>query len=278
MEPNIEHWETLAAFHATGADRIYDLDALVAGRDSLTPFEDRALDTVTDGRGIEGLDVLHIQSHIGFDSISMARRGARVTALDFSPTALARAHEIADLVGVEISTVQSDARDLPHDLDGRFDIAYASIGALCWIDDLDRWMEGATRSLRAGGHLVIVEMHPLVCVFAERSPLVADFAYGGGVATAWSGQGSYANPEADFVTSTEEYAHSLGDVVSAAIGAGLTIRQLIEHDAMAFDPRGDFLERDEDGLYRFRLGVGADGRASSASPLPIMFTMVASKP
>ena len=277
MNPNFEHWETLAAFHATGGDRIYDLDALLGGRDSLTFVEDHAIDVATDGRGVSGLDVIHIQSHIGFDSVSMARRGARVTAVDFSPTALSRAREIAASAGVSIETIESDARDLPHSVDGRFDIAYATIGALCWIDDLDRWMEGAARSLRVGGHLVIVEMHPLICVFSEREPLVADFPYGGGTATTWSGQGSYANPDADFVTTTEEYAHSIADVTNAALDAGLRIDRLLEHDAMPFDPRGDFLELDADGLYRFRLGVGRDDQAASAMALPITYTLVATK-
>jgi SAM-dependent methyltransferase len=278
MNPNYEHWETLAAFHATGSDRIYDLDALLAGKDSLTVFEDQALDYVTGGRGIVGLDIVHIQCHIGFDSVSMTRRGAHVTAVDFSPTALERVREIAGAAGVVIETVESDARSLPHTLDGRFDIAYATIGALCWIDDLARWMASAARCLREGGHLVIVELHPLIGVFAQRDPLIADFPYGGSTAVSWSGQGSYANPEADFITTTEEYCHSIGDVTTAAIEAGLVVERLVEHDAMAFDPRGDFLVRDEDGQYRFRLGVGSDGLVASAAPLPIMFTLVAKKP
>jgi len=278
MNPNFEHWEMLAAFHATGSDRIYDLDALIGGKDSMTAIEENALDIATNGHGVEDLDIVHIQSHIGFDSVSMARRGARVTAVDLSPTALSRAREIAALAGVAIETIQSDARDLPHSLDGRFDIAYATIGALCWIDDLDRWMASAARTLRTGGYLVIVEMHPVICVFSERAPLTADFPYGGGAAVTWSGQGSYANPAADFTTSTEEYSHSIADVMNAAIDAGLRVARLLEHDAMAFDPRGDFLYLEEDGQYRFRLGVGADGTPASAAALPIMYTLVAAKP
>ena len=111
--PNFDHWETLAAFHGTGSDRFYDVDALIAGHDSFTDLEENALALATANNGVEGLDVVHIQSHIGFDSISMARRGARVTAVDFSPTALRRANEIAALAGVSLETVQSDSRDLP---------------------------------------------------------------------------------------------------------------------------------------------------------------------
>ena len=52
--------------------------ALVAGEDVLDDVESAAVGDVA------GLDVLHLQSHIAFDSISLARRGARVTCVDFS--------------------------------------------------------------------------------------------------------------------------------------------------------------------------------------------------
>jgi ubiquinone/menaquinone biosynthesis C-methylase UbiE len=275
--PNFDHWETLAAYHGTGSDRYYDVDALVAGHDSFTDLEENALALATSNNGVEGLDVIHIQSHIAFDSISMARRGARVTAVDFSPTALRRADEIAALVGVSIKTVESDSRDLPHSLDGRFDLAYATIGVLGWIDDLNAWMHSASRVLRAGGHLVIVEIHPLTNVFGSRDPLIADFPYGGGVPFAWRGTGSYANPNADFTTSTEEYPHSLSEIVQSVIDAGFELTRLLEHNDMAYDPHGDILDHDADGRYRFRIGVGPDGSPSSAATLPIAFTLLATK-
>ena len=275
--PNFDHWETLAAFHGTGSDRFYDVDALVAGHDSFTDLEENALALATSNNGVEGLDIIHIQSHIAFDSISMARRGARVTAVDFSPTALRRAEEIAALVGVSITTIQSDSRDLPPSLDGRFDIAYATIGVLGWIDDLNAWMHSASRVLRAGGHLVIVEIHPFTNVFGSRDPLIADFPYGGGVPFAWRGTGSYANPNADFTTSTEEYPHSLSEIVQSVVNAGFELTTLLEHNDMAYDPHGDILDHDADGRYRFRIGSGPDGSPSSAAALPIAFTLLATK-
>ena len=60
--PNFDHWETLAAYHGTGSDRYYDVDALVAGHDSFTDLEENALALATSNNGVEGLDVIHIQS------------------------------------------------------------------------------------------------------------------------------------------------------------------------------------------------------------------------
>ena len=45
---------------------------------------------------ISGLRGVHLQCHIGTDTISLARLGARMTGLDFSPAALIEARRIAD--------------------------------------------------------------------------------------------------------------------------------------------------------------------------------------
>jgi ubiquinone/menaquinone biosynthesis C-methylase UbiE len=82
----------------------------------------------------------------------LARRGARVTGVDFSPVALAKAADLAERCGVKVEWVQADAAELPHGLDARFDLAYATIGAIGWIEDIGAWMPrsppgcGSTRS------------------------------------------------------------------------------------------------------------------------------------
>jgi SAM-dependent methyltransferase len=147
-EPNREHWDALAAVHGEGRDAYYDLDALLAGRDTLSDAEDEAVRLALGD--VEGRDVLHLQCHIGFDSVSLARRGARVVGADFSPASLAKARSIADRAGVEVAFVEADATDLPRALHARFDLVYATIGVLCWIEDLRAWMRSAAAALRPG--------------------------------------------------------------------------------------------------------------------------------
>lgn len=275
---NLAHWEDLAVVHGGEADRYYDLAALIAGEDLMGSHEKSALDEATGGTdlsGVSGLDVLHIQSHIGCDSISMARRGARVTSVDFSPRALARCRALAKASGVEVETVEADARFLPESLDAGFDVAYASIGALCWIDDLDSWMSSAARALRPGGTLVLVELHPLLSMLATCEPLVFDFPYNNDGPRAFSGTGSYADPDADVSWTVVEYAHGVAEVVTSAARAGLSLRLLAEHTESSFDPRGDLLQKESDGMYRLRVGEGASGKP--AEPLPVLFTLLASK-
>ena len=263
-ELNRAHWDALAAVHGDGGDAYYDVDALVAGTRGLSRVEDEAVGDVA------GRDVLHLQCHIGFDSVVLARRGARVTGADFSPASLAKARALADRCGVEVAFVEADATNLPPELHGRFDVVYATVGVLCWIGDLDAWFGQVAAALRPGGRLVLVDIHPLANTIGSLDPLVLDFPYGGGAAQVFDEDGSYAAPDARVgATRTVEFPHSLGEIVTAALGAGLRVEALREHLEADFDPRGSFLRRDAGGLYRLEV---------AGTRLPVLFTLVAAKP
>jgi SAM-dependent methyltransferase len=274
---NLEHWESLAAFHGTGSDNYYDIPALIRGDLSLRPIERTGVDLAAQGRDLSGLQIAHVQSHIGIDSVHLARLGAHVTAFDFSPMALHRLRELATECGVSIRTVTADSQDLASDRFAtwhrRFDIVYATVGVINWIADLEAWMRGAHSLLKPGGRLVLLELHPLLCMPESLSPLVVDFPYVNDGVHHFEGTGSYANPDAGLAWSIDEYAWSLGETVNAAIAAGLTIVRLDEHVETAFDPRGRLLAKEDDGMYRLRIGVGAGGGA--AEPMPVLFTLVA---
>jgi SAM-dependent methyltransferase len=275
MEPPIEweaaralnqaRWDAFAALH--GQDAYYDTEALVAGRDSLTPEEDEAV-TASVG-SVTGLDVLHVQCHIGFDTISLARRGARVTGLDFSAASLAKAKAIAERCGVEIDWVQADSTAIGPSLAGRFDLAYATIGVLCWIADIGAWMRSVRATLRPGGRLILIDTHPLQEMVGSARPLSFDMPYANDGGHLFEGGSSYAVPDVELPGGQVCYAHSLGEIVSAAAAAGLRIDELTEHLRSSFEHRDEIPLREDDGWWRLR----ADG-----FPLPLLFTLRATRP
>ena len=57
---------------------------------------------------VAGLRGVHLQCHIGTDTISLARLGARMTGFDFSGAALTEARRIAALAGADVDFVQGD--------------------------------------------------------------------------------------------------------------------------------------------------------------------------
>jgi SAM-dependent methyltransferase len=265
-ELNRARWDALAALH--GQDAYYDTAALVAGRDSLTAEENDAV-AASVGR-VGGLDVLHVQCHIGFDSISLARRGARVTGLDFSPACLAKASAIAERCGVELECVQADSTAIGPSLAGRFDLAYATIGVLCWIADVDAWMRSVHATLRPGGRLILIDTHPLQDMVDTPAPLTFDMPYANDGGHRFDGDGSYALPDAKLPAGgSVYYAHSVGEITTAAADAGLHIDALTEHLSCSFEHRTGIPRREDDGWWRLR---------ANGMPLPLLFTLRATKP
>lgn len=266
LAANLAHWEQLAAVHGNGTDTMYDVPALIAGKPMMTAAELAAVESVG---GVRDRDVMHLQCHIGFDAIWFAQQGARVTGVDFSPAALAKAESIAARAGVSVRWVQSDAQRLPDSLAESFDIVYASIGAICWIEDLQAWMDGAARCLRPGGHLVLVDIHPLFGMIDTFEPLVADCSYAYAGPEEWVGDGSYADHSAPVIASrTLSFAHDLGEIVTCAVKAGLNVRELREVQEMHYFPRGGDAVPDPDGMYRIRIG---------GQTVPMLFSLTASK-
>lgn len=258
---NRAHWNDLAREH--GQDAYYDQAAILAGKLSLHEPE-RAL-----AGDVAGLDLVHLQCHIGHDSLSWARLGARVTGVDFSPVAVARARELAARAGLDVRFLQADVLALPGELCGRFDLAVATYGVLCWIGDLDGWAASAASTLRPGGRLVVVDIHPLYQMVDRLDPLTLDFPYADAGPHHVDEPGSYADPEADVgATGTVQWAHSLGELVTAVARAGLRVDRLVEHLSAEVDHRGGVLVQGADG--RWRLPVGGQD-------LPVLFGLGASK-
>lgn len=265
---NRAHWDALAEVHGNRRDRYYDVDALLSGQLRLTSHEAAAVAaTVGDP---SGRDVLHVQCHIGFDTITLARMGAKVTAVDLSPASLAKAADFAAQCGVDVEFVEANSMDLPAHLHGRFDLAYATYGVIGWISDLGAWMRSVAACLRPGGSLVLVELHPLIGTVKSVEPFRLWSDYATTEPEINDDDGSYAQPEDSVgVRLKVMYAHSLGEIVTAAAAAGLAIDELTEHNEVDFEVFEWLLDHDGDGRWRWSV----DGNL-----LPVLFTLRASKP
>lgn len=92
----------------------------------------------------------------------MARRGARVFALDNSARQLATAARLKAQHGLAIDFVHASAEQIPCK-DAQFDFAISEYGAAIWCDPLV-WIAQAHRVLKPGGRLTFLGTHPLVHV------------------------------------------------------------------------------------------------------------------
>jgi 2-polyprenyl-3-methyl-5-hydroxy-6-metoxy-1,4-benzoquinol methylase len=93
IEDNRKHWEELAELHPE--TEYYDVEGFLDGESTLDPIEPEELGTV------EEKSLLHLQCHFGLDTLSWARRGAAVTGVDISATAIDVARELAAKAGFD---------------------------------------------------------------------------------------------------------------------------------------------------------------------------------
>ncbi len=190
---------------------------------------------------ISGLDTVHLQCHIGTDSVSLGRLGARVTGLDLSAPALEQARALAVAAGVEATFVESELYRAVEALGGeRFDLVYTGVGALGWLPDIRRWAQVVAALLRPGGRLHIREAHPVLWSLADARPdqlLVIDFPYfEREEPSVWDEAGTYVETDAEFAHNvTNEWNHGLGEIVTALLDAGLELTMLEEHQSVPWD-------------------------------------------
>jgi len=131
---------------------------------------------------ITGLRGVHLQCHIGTDTISLARLGARMTGLDFSPASIAEARALAEQTGSDVDFVESNVYDAVTALAGeQFDLVFTGVGALCWLPDIKKWADVVGALLKPGGRLFVREGHPMLWSLADTSSaddkLVVEYPY-----------------------------------------------------------------------------------------------------
>ncbi|MBY8852345.1 class I SAM-dependent methyltransferase, partial [Saccharothrix sp. MB29] len=186
---------------------------------------------------LTGRDLVHLHCHIGIETIALARRGARVTGLDFSGASVAEARRIAAEEDVDIRFVHADVHDAVEHLGaGGFDIVYTGKGALCYLPDLPRWAEVVTGLLKPGGFVCITEFHPLLNALGPKPGpgegpellLRHDYLEGRGAIERDATHTYTDGPALTSATVSYEWMHSLGEVVTTLVRAGLRIDRLTE--------------------------------------------------
>jgi SAM-dependent methyltransferase len=223
---------------------------------------------------VEGRTLLHLQCHFGLDTLSWARLGAVVTGLDFSAEGIAAARTLAAELGIPATFVQSNVYDAPSAVEGQFDIVYTSRGVLVWLPDIVAWARVVAQLVRPGGTFYVTEIHPVAQVFADEgvAPGELRLAYpywSHAEPISFDSVGSYADRSAPTDGLRENgWDHSLGEIVTALIDAGLRIDFL--HEFPFIEWPVDFLVEGEDG--RYRLPAGSKGE------LPLLFSLRATKP
>jgi SAM-dependent methyltransferase len=232
---NRANWDERAAVHAASA--FYGIERLVADPAALSTVVRFDVPRLGDIAGLRGV---HLQCHIGTDTISLSRLGARMIGLDFSGAAIDEARRLAARVRDDTEFVQAEVYDAVEVLGHqRFDLVYTGIGALCWLPDIRRWAGVVADLLEPSGRLFLREGHPVLWAIDERhrDRLVVDYPYfETPEPIVFDDPTTYVETDVTLEHSvTHSWNHGLGEIVTALLDEGLTLTQLVEHDTVPWE-------------------------------------------
>ncbi|MGE4253246.1 MAG: class I SAM-dependent methyltransferase, partial [Parvibaculaceae bacterium] len=159
FDANRKSWDERVAIHRRDETGFYEVQRVLDGGDKLNAIEAAEIGDV------RGLRIAHLQCHFGLDSICLARRGASVTGLDFSPAAVAEARALARRAGTNAQFVEGNVYDARSLLSGDFDLAYVTWGAINWLPDIAQWAKVVASLLKPSGRLYLAESHPNILPF-----------------------------------------------------------------------------------------------------------------
>ena len=266
LETNRANWDERADVHIEDVTGSYAIAPFLAGEDVLFPIEASEIGDV------RGLDLLHLQCHIGVDTLCLARRGARVTGLDFSENALRHAAALAAEADLEARFVLGDVYQAEEHVGAAFDIVYTTWGTICWLPDIRRWGRVIAAMLRPGGRLYFADTHPMIQPLEEvDGQLRPTFSYRTptGVPLAFTANQTYTGDPRQFLnTENFEWVHPVSDVLMALIDAGLLIERVAEHEALPWQ-MFPMMAQGADRLWRLPAGHPR---------LPLSLTVSARKP
>jgi ubiquinone/menaquinone biosynthesis C-methylase UbiE len=138
--------------HLAEVERRFLAEAWFAQRPGAAPFS--ALIPFDE---LRGNDVLEIGCGTGVHTKLLAEAGARVSAVDLTPTAVELTRRRLELAGLSADVREADAESLPYD-DSSFDFMW-SWGVIHHSADTDRVIAEIARVLRPGGRIAFMVYH-----------------------------------------------------------------------------------------------------------------------
>ena len=215
ISENQQLWDTKTGIHVDS--EFYDVAGFLKGENPLRHIELGLLPDVA------GKSLLHLQCHFGLDTLGWARKGAKVTGVDFSQKAIEKARELNQQAGLDARFVQNDVLEL--DLGEQFDIVFTSYGVLGWLPDLDRWAAVVKKHLKSGGKLVLIEAHSIMYLFNGQGELFYPY-FGADEPDTEMSEQTYTDGPRHEALPEHFWIHTQEEILQAIIAAGLSIQHI----------------------------------------------------
>jgi SAM-dependent methyltransferase len=266
---NRANWDERVASHLVA----YGVEDFITDPHRITSVVRDDLDLLTPhlpNQSPAGLTLLHLQCHIGLDTLSWARLGATVTGLDFSPASITAARDIASRAGIPAVFVCSEVGDARSACAGQFDLVYTGIGALCWLPDLNLWGRVIADLLAPGGTFYVRDAHPVLTALRQdrTDALVLTRPYFPGRPLRYDDGTTYADTQTRLANATTyQWQHSLSEIIRALLDAGLTLTSFAEHQSIPWQALPQLIPTDQGWVL-----------PEDRDHVPLTFSLAAIKP
>jgi len=202
------------------------------------PFLNPMLRQAVQALDLKGKTVAQFCCNNGREILSVMGKGAAAgVGFDIAENMVAFARETAEKAGIPCVFQACNILEIGAEYDAAFDLAFFTIGAITWFQDLKALFAVAARCLKPGGLLLINDFHP----FVNMLPLPGEegfdpdatdrVVYSYFRTEPWLEQnsGMYMTAHQNSHTFTS-FSHTMGSIVGAAADAGLRVVSLEEFD------------------------------------------------
>lgn len=239
---NMKCWNDRVPVHMGSS--FYDLDGFLEGHSSLTEIEEQYLGDVFD------LSILHLQCHFGMDTLSLSRKGALCTGIDFSKQAIDEAIKLNQRIHQNAKFYESNVYDVLELNLGTFDRIFTSYGTIGWLPDLEKWAHIIAMSLKEKGELYICDFHPALYMFDFKTSQLAYSYFNTGIPYSEEENDTYADRSYNKPMISHFWSHSLDEIISSLMSKDLQLTLFKEFDFSPFDCFPG-MNRIADNRYRF---------------------------
>ncbi len=190
-----------------------------------------------DGK-VEGTSIMNLMGSNGMKGVALALLGAKVTVVDFSEENRQYAEALARAAGVEMRYVLSDVLQLPEEeFRYSYDTVFMENGILHYFKDLKPLFDCAARLLKPGGRLVVQDFHPVstklitskgTTAKIRKHKVTGDYFSTTLEPSDISFRKYLEGAESSASNTVYLRKWTLGEIVTAVAGSGLTIKTLEE--------------------------------------------------
>lgn len=202
-----------------------------------------------------GKELLQFMSHLGAETISIAKMGIQVTGMEKDELIAAHACEFASRFTYAPDFILGDCLEAGSLVRKKYDYVYVGIGSIGWVPDLRALFFEAKACLKPGGKLILFEIHPIAHMhssaektldkrarnyfhFDSENPLECHTRH------SWTSDRLQRGSDRFFL-----WKHKLDAIIQAVLDSGFLLSEFKEFDATNYRQFDDMV-RGADGLWR----------------------------